>query len=84
RGGQKEKTIFWLSIWKGFFRVTIYIPKKTYGDLLSVPLEEQAGAIISEVKQMGKMKSFPMVFDVCSDEVLEVLLTIADFRKRVQ
>ena len=27
RGGQKENTVFWLSIWDSFFKVTIYFPE---------------------------------------------------------
>ena len=34
RGGQNETTIFWLSIWDGFFKVTIYIPEKAREEVL--------------------------------------------------
>jgi hypothetical protein len=84
RGGQKEKTLFWLSIWKLFFRVTVYIPDKGHGDLLNAPLDGKARAIVSSAKQMGKISSFPIVFDVYSDEVLDALLAVTDFRKRIQ
>lgn len=33
RGGQKETTGFWLSIWNGFFKVTIYVPEKARADV---------------------------------------------------
>lgn len=39
RGGQNETTIFWLSIWDGFFKVTIYIPEKARAEVLSLPLD---------------------------------------------
>ena len=28
RGGQNEITVFWLSIWDDFFKLTIYVPEK--------------------------------------------------------
>ena len=34
RGGQNEKTVFWLSVWDGFFKVTIYLPEKVQADVL--------------------------------------------------
>ena len=39
RGGQKENTVFWLSIWDSFFKVTIYFPEKNRGEVLRLPLD---------------------------------------------
>ena len=84
RGGQKEKTIFWISIWDGFFKVTIYIPEKSRADVLSLPLDDEVKLIISASQQMGKLKYFPIVFDLYSDEMFEVVFLLADFKKSVK
>lgn len=81
RGGQSEKTVFWLSIWDGFFKVTIYIPEKARFDLSSLPLDDEIKLMIEKSKQMGKLKFFPLVFDLCSDEKFETLFSLVDFRK---
>ena len=84
RGGQKEKTIFWISIWDGFFKVTIYIPKKSCSDVLSLPLDDEVKLMISASQQMGKLKYFPIVFDLYSNEMFEVVFLLADFKKSIK
>jgi len=46
--------VFWLSVWDGFFKVTIYIPEKARSDVLSLPLDEEVKLMIANSKQMGK------------------------------
>ena len=48
RGGQNETTVFWLSVWNGFFKVTIYLPKKSCADLLRLPLDDEVKLMISD------------------------------------
>ena len=84
RGGQNETTVFWLSIWDGFFKVTIYIPEKARADVLSLPLDNEVKLMISGSQQMGKLKYFPIVFDLCSDEMFETIFLLADFRKSIK
>jgi len=83
RGGQNETTVFWLSIWDGFFKVTIYVPEKARADVFSLPLDNKVKLIIANSKQMGKLKYFPLVFDLCSDEMFEAVFSLADFRKSI-
>ncbi len=83
RGGQNEKTILWLSVWDGFFKVTIYFPEKSRADVLSLPLDNEIKLMIADARQMGKLKYFPLVFDLCSDEKFEAVFLLADFRKSI-
>ena len=65
-------TVFWLSIWEGFFKVTIYIPEKARADIFSLPLDDEVKQMIADSKQMGeKLKYFPLVFELHSDEMFE-------------
>jgi hypothetical protein len=84
RGGQNETTVFWLSIWDGFFKVTIYGPEKNCTDVLSLPLDNEVKLMIADSQQMGKLKYFPIVFDLCSDEMFEAIFLLVDFRKRIK
>lgn len=84
RGGQKEVTAFWLSIWDGFFKVTIYVPEKNRADALNLPLNVEIKQMIVDSKQMGKLKFFPLVFDLRSDELFDAVYTLVDFRKRIK
>ena len=84
RGGQNEKTVFWLSVWDGFFKVTIYLPEKVQADVLSLPLDNSIKTMIEVSQQMNKLKYFPIVFDVCSDEMFDSIFLLADFRKSIK
>ena len=84
RGTQKETTAFWLSIWDGFFEVTIYISEKSRADALSLPLNDEIIKMIENGKQLGKLKFFPVIFDLRSDELLDAIYILADFRKKIK
>lgn len=83
RGGQNEKTVFWLSIWDGFFKVTIYAPEKARKDVLCLPLADEVAGMLAASEQMGKMQYFPIVFDLCSDEMFEAVFLLVEFRKSI-
>ncbi len=84
RGARKEVTAFWLSIWEGFFRVSIFIPEKTRAEALQLSLNGETTQRIADAQQMGKLKFFPLVFDMRSGEGLEDIYTLADFRKAIR
>jgi len=84
RGGEKEMTVFWLSIWSGFFKVSLYIPEKAREDLLRLPLGGEIRAMIEDSKQMGKLKFFPLIFDLGSDEPLDAVYSVIEFRKSIK
>jgi len=81
RGTQKETTAFWLSIWEGFFRVTIFIPEKYREDVQNLPLDAEIKTMIHNAKQMGKLKFFPLMFDLTSNDLFPGIFTLIDFRK---
>ena len=84
RGTQKEITTFWLSVWDGFFKVTIYIPEKHRADALNLPLDDNAKEMIENAKQVGKLKFFSLIFDLRSDEMFDEVFTLIDFRKTLK
>ena len=85
RGGKNESTLFWLSIWEGFFKVTIYVPEKSRKEVLSLPIDDEAKQKIADSKQMGKqLKFFPVVFELRSDEMFEEIYKLIDFKKRIK
>ena len=84
RGGPKEITVFWLSIWDGFFKTTFYIPEKYRLQALNLPLEGGTKDMVAESKQMGKLKFFPLVLDLHSDELFNDIYTLINFRKMIK
>ncbi len=84
RGTEKEMTVFWLSIWNGFFRVSIYIPEKVRADALSLPLDDEVKKMIKNSKQMGKLKFFPLIFDLRSDRQTDEIYILINFRRTIK
>jgi hypothetical protein len=84
RGGQNETTVFWLSIWDSFFKVTIYVPEKARADVFSLPIDDAVKRMMANSKKMGKLNYFPLVFNLYSNEVFESIFSLADFRKSIK
>ena len=85
RGGQNETTIFWMSIWQSFFKVTLYVSEKSRADLLRLALDKEVKLMIADSKQMGnRLRYFPLVFDLSSDELFEAIFTLIDFKKSIK
>jgi len=80
RGTAKEITAFWLSIWDGFFKVTIFIPEKHRTEAVTLPLSTEIRSMIESAQQMGKLTFFPVLFDLCSTELFDGLFTLIDFK----
>ena len=64
--------------------MTIYFPEKSRAYVLSIPLDNEVKLMITASQQMGKLKSFPLVFDLCSDEMFEAIFLLFDFRKIIK
>lgn len=84
RGGQNRTTAFWLSVWDGFFKVTVYVPEKARADALNLPLDDECRQTIADAQQMGKLKFLPLVFELRSEDMFEAVYTLADFRKNIK
>ena len=84
RGANKEMTVFWLSIWDGFFKVSIFIPEKVREDALNLSLDDETKNMINNAKQMGKLKFFPLTFELRSDELLDGIYILLDFKKTIK
>lgn len=82
RGSNKELTVFWCSIWNGYFKVVIYIPEDNREDLLSLSIDEELKHVISNLKRMGEtFRTLPIVFDIHTNELLESMLKIIEYKK---
>ena len=58
--------------------------KKSRAEALSLPLDVEIKSMIEDTKQMGKLKFFPVIFDLKSDELLGQVYTLIDFRKKLK
>lgn len=81
RGNDKEKTIFWLSVWEGFFKISIFIAEKLRTDILGLPVSQSIIENIQNAIPMGKLRFFPLIFDVHSEALFDDLELLIKFQK---
>lgn len=82
KGSDKEMSVFWCSIWNGFFKIVIYIPEDKREDILNLLIDDDLKIKINEIKRMGEtFRTLPIVFDVHSNEELESMLQIIVYKK---
>lgn len=82
RGTIKVKPIFWLSIWKGFFKVSFFFSVMLRPELLTLSISQEAKNLIKNTNAMGKtMRFIPIVFDISDDKHLNDLLILTQFSK---
>lgn len=75
----KKKTIFWLSVWDGFFKVTFYFTEKTYSGIADLDIGEKLKQSLKSSKQIGKL--IPLTLDIKSKEQIKDLLLFVEYKK---
>ncbi len=78
----KKKTIFWLSVWEGFFKTSFYFTEKNLEAIAALPISEQIKEDFSTAKMIGKL--IPMIIDIKSDNELADLLTVVNYKKSLK
>jgi len=82
RGSNKEMTLFWCSIWNGYFKIVIYLPEDKRSEVLDLSIDNELKIVISELKRMGEtFKILPIVFDIKSNELFDSMFKIIEYKK---
>ncbi|WP_298649458.1 DUF3788 family protein [uncultured Proteiniphilum sp.] len=78
----KKKTILWLSVWKGFFKVSFYFTEKHLEAIAALDISETIKDEFAKAKPVGRL--IPMIIDVNDKEQLKDLLTVVRFKKSLK
>lgn len=84
RGTQKEKTLYWLYVFEGYFRVAVWFKEKNRTEVLMVDVNEKTKQLIFDAKPKGKMPTFPVVFEITTVEPLTDIYTLLDCKKKLE
>jgi len=84
RGTSKEKTIYWLSAWDGYFKVAVWFLEKNRREILSSSVSEKTKQLIREAKTLGKMMTFPVEFNITTSEPLADIYTLINCKKNLE
>jgi len=84
RGTKKEKTLYWLYIFNGHFSVAVWFKEKNRHEVLNANVSERAQQLILNAETMGKLPTFPVLFDITSTELLADIYVLIECKKRLE
>ena len=84
RGTKKEKNLFWLHFYEGFFCVAVWFKEKNRMEALNAEVSEKTKHLILDGKTMGNMPTFPVIFNITTAEPLDDIFTLIDCKKRLE
>ena len=75
----KKKTVFWLSVWDGFFKTSFFYLERHLEGIAALGIDQNSLAM---EKEWGKM--IPVIFNIRYKKQLPDLLKMVEFKKRVK
>lgn len=78
----KKKTVFWLSVWDGFFSTTFYFTAKNCTGIFDLEINQSIIDDFNSSEPVGKL--LPLLIEVREKEQLPDLLKIIDYKKRLK
>ena len=84
RGTRKEKNLYWLYVYDGYFSVVVWFKEKNRAEIICADVSEKTKQTIQSAETMGKVPTFPVLFDVTTMEVLADIYTLLDCKKRLE
>lgn len=75
---KKKRTIVWMSAWKGFMQVTVYLPVRMLDEIKNLELSELVIDKILNTKNVGKSK--PCIFEIKDSSTFNDLEKVMDLK----
>ena len=84
RGNHKEKTLYWLHVFEGYFDVAVWFKEKHRMEATNANVSERTRQMILDAKTMGKVPTFPVIFNITTPEPLADLFTLIECKKLIE
>ena len=84
RGTKKEKTLYWLYVYEGYFDIAIWFKEKNREEILKADISEKTTQLIRNAETMGKLPTFPVVFGITTAESLADIYTLIGCKKLLE
>jgi len=84
RGTNKEKTLYWLYVFDGYFNVAVWFKEKNRMEILNADVSEKTKQLIISAETMGKLPTFPVMFEVTTTEPLADIYTLLGCKKELE
>ena len=84
RGTKKEKTLYWLHAFEGYFHVAVWFKEKNRAEILLADVSEETKQLIGNASTMGKMPAFPVELTVTDTVPLADIFALIECKKRLE
>jgi len=78
----RKKTVFWLSVWDGYFKTAFYFTEKTAEGVNELEIDEKIKAEFNSGEPVGKL--LPLVVQMKKEEQISDLLLIVNYKKMLK
>jgi len=78
----KKKTVLWLSVWEGYFKIAFYFTEKHLEGIAALDISENIKEDFCKMKPVGRL--LPMIFNIHQNEQLDDLLKVVAFKKNLK
>ena len=80
----KEKTLYWLHVYEGYFCVAVWFKEKNRTEALKVDVSKKTKQLIRDAETMGKMPTFPVIFEITTTESLADICALINCKKAIE
>lgn len=84
RGVKKDKTLYWLYFYDGYFNIAVWFKEKNRADILKADVSEKTKQIIRDAKTEMGLPTFPVLFKVTTTESLADIYTLINCKKKME
>jgi len=84
RGAKKEKNLYWLYVFEGYFSVAVWFKEKDRMDVLKADVSDETRQLVLDSKAKGKLTTFPAVFDITTAEPLADVYALIERKKELE
>jgi len=84
RGTRKEKVLYWLYVYEGYFNVAVWFKEKNRAEVLKAKVSEKTKQVIRDAKTEMGLPTFPVVFKVTTEECLSDIYTLINCKKNLE
>jgi hypothetical protein len=77
----KEKTLYWLYVYEGYFSVAVWFKEKNRMEALNADVSDKTKHLILDAKTAGNVPTFPVVFNITTAEPLADIYSLINHKK---
>jgi hypothetical protein len=80
--GFKKKTVFWLSVWNGYFKVGFYFVERHCPGVLELDIDKSIKEDFTSKKPIGTL--FPLAIEMRRKDQVSDLLKVIEYKKTLK